>query len=99
MDEVRPRREDMQSTELVDQIHPGNPDPSKIIFQCHQIAALIILMLKTSSTELAEPRKGVVKVGGDSKAGHDGDEFDESEMNNVEVDGGKVRDDEVGKKG
>ena len=56
-------------------------------------------MLKTLSTKSAEPRKGVVGVSGDSKAGCDGSKLDESGMDDVEVDGNKVRDNEVGKKG
>ena len=55
-------------------------------------------MLKTSSTESAEPRKGVVGVGGGSRAGRDRGGIDGSEMNDVEVDGGEVEVDEVGKK-
>ena len=54
-------------------------------------------MLKTSSIESAEPRKGVVGVGGGSRAGRDRG-IDGSEMNDVEVDGGEVEVDEVGKK-
>ena len=50
-------------------------------------------MLKTSNTELVQSRKGGVRVGDDSRAGHDGSELDEDE-----VDGGEVRDNEVGKK-
>lgn len=34
MDQVRPRQRDMQSTGLVDQIHPRYPNPPKIIFRC-----------------------------------------------------------------
>ena len=52
------------------------------------IAAPLISMLK-----IAEPRKGGVGVGGDSKAGRGG-----SEMDDVEIDGGEVEVDEVGKK-
>ena len=33
-------------------------------------------MLKTLSTMSAEPKKGIVGVGGDSKAGRDRDELD-----------------------
>ena len=56
-------------------------------------------MLKTSgNTEpLTRPGKGVVEVGGDSRAGRDG--IDRSGMDDVEVDGGEVEVDEVGKKG
>ena len=42
--------------------------------------------MKTSSTELVKPKKGIVRVGGGNKAGCDGSEIDSSE-----VDGGKVR--------
>ena len=49
-------------------------------------------MLKTSSTELAKAKKGGVRIGDNSKAGHDG-------MNNIKVDGDKVGDEEVWKKG
>ena len=55
-------------------------------------------MLKTLSTKSAEPRKGVVGVGGGSRAGRDRGGIDGSEMNDVEVDGGEVEVDEVGKK-
>ena len=55
-------------------------------------------MLKTLSTESAEPRKGVVGVGDGSRAGRDRGGIDGSEMNDVEVDGGEVEVDEVGKK-
>ena len=56
-------------------------------------------MLKTSvntgpSTRLGE---GLVGVGGDSRAGRDG--IDGSGIDDVEVDGGEVEVDEVGKKG
>ena len=63
-----------------------------------RIAAPLTSMLKTSSTESAEPRKGVVGVGGGSRAGRDRGGIDRSEMNDVEVDGGEVEVDEVGKK-
>ena len=49
-------------------------------------------MLKTSSTKSAELRKGGVGVDGNSRAGRD-------RMDNLEIDGGKIKDDEVGKKG
>ena len=61
-----------------------------------RIAAPLTSMLKTSSTESAEPKKGVVGVGGGSRAGRDRDGLDGSRMDDVEVDGGEV---EVGKKG
>ena len=53
-------------------------------------------MVKTSSTKSAEPRKGVVRVGGGRRARRDRGELNRSGMDDVEVDGGKV---EVGKKG
>ena len=56
-------------------------------------------MLKTSeSTEPStQPGEGVVGLSGDSRAGRDG--IDGSGMDDVEVDGGEVEVDEVGKKG
>ena len=51
-------------------------------------------MLKNLSTESAEPKKGVVGVNGDSRAGRNGGKLDGSVMDNVKVDGGKI-----GKKG
>ena len=56
-------------------------------------------MLKTSgSTEPStRPGEGVVGVGGDSRAGRDG--IDGSGIDDVEVDGGEIEVDEVGKKG
>ena len=53
-------------------------------------------MLKISSTKSAEPRKGVVRIAGGSRARRDRDRLDGSEINNVEVDGNKI---EVEKKG
>ena len=55
-------------------------------------------MLKILSTESAEPRKGRVGVGGDSKARRCQNEIDENRMDGVEVDSGQVEVDEVGKK-
>ena len=55
-------------------------------------------MLKTSSTELAKSRKSGTRVGGDSKVKCDRSGLDKSEINDVEVDGGKIRDNEVRKK-
>ena len=49
-------------------------------------------MLKTSSTNSAELKKDKVRIGDDSKAGRDG-------IDDVKVDGGKIRDNEIGKKG
>ena len=56
-------------------------------------------MIKTSSIKSAESRKGIVGVGDDRKVRRDGGKLDGSGIDNVEVDGGKVGDDEVGKKG
>ena len=56
-------------------------------------------MLKTLSNKSAEPRKGIVGFGDDSRTRCDRGELDESRIDDVEVDGGKVGDDEVGKKG
>ena len=53
-------------------------------------------MLKTLSTESAEPRKGVVAVGSSSRAGRDKGGLNRSGIDDVEVDGGEI---EVGKKG
>ena len=53
-------------------------------------------MLKTSSTESAEPKKGVVGVSGGSRAGRNRGRLDRSGINNIEFDDGKV---EVGEKG
>ena len=55
-------------------------------------------MLKTSVSiePSTRPGEGVVGVGGDSRAGRDG--IDGSGMDDVEVDGGEVEVDEVGKK-
>ena len=55
-------------------------------------------MLKTSSIELAKLRKGGVGVCDDSKAGCSGNEIDESEMDDVEVDGNENEVDKVEKK-
>ena len=56
-------------------------------------------MLKTSNTELAEPKKGRIGFGGDSRARRGRNEIDRSGMDNVKVDDGEVEVDEVGKKG
>ena len=56
-------------------------------------------MLHTSTTKSAEPRRGVVKVSGNSRAGRDGGRHDRSGIDNVEVNSGEVGDDEVEKKG
>ena len=56
------------------------------------------MMLKISSTKLAEPKKDGVGVGVDSRAGRDRSKLDESGISDVEIPGGKVRDNEVRKK-
>ena len=62
------------------------------------MAAPLISMLKTSGSKSSKPRKGKVGVGGDSRAGRGWSKIDKSGMNDVEVDGGEVEVDEVGKK-
>ena len=64
-----------------------------------QIAAPLISMLKTSRSNepSTQPGEGAVGVSGDSRAGRDG--IDRSGIDDVEVDGGEVEVDEVGKKG
>ena len=56
-----------------------------------------IAALLTSILKIAEPRKGRVRVGDDSKAGRGRSEIDKSEMDDVEVEG-EVEVDEVKKK-
>ena len=55
-------------------------------------------MLKTLSTESAKPRKGLVEVSDNNKAGRYRNELDGSGIDNSEIDSGKVGDNEVGKK-
>ena len=55
-------------------------------------------MLKTLSTKSAKSRKGRVGVGSDSRAERGQSKIDGSRMDNVEVNGGEVKVDEVGKK-
>ena len=57
-----------------------------------RIAAPLTSMLKTSNIESAELKKGVIGVGGDSKARRDRGKLDKSGMDNV-----KVGDNEFGK--
>ena len=52
-------------------------------------------MLKTSNTKLAKPGKDVVGVGGSSKTGRNGSR---SRIDDSEVDGDKIEDDEIRKK-
>ena len=56
-------------------------------------------MLKTSSIKSTEPRKDVVEVSGDSRAGREKGKPDGSKMDDVGVDGDEVGDDKDGKKG
>ena len=72
----------------------------RFIQRFSQIAAPLISMLKTLSTKSAELKKSRDKVGGDSRAGYGRSKIDESGMENVEVDSGKVEIevDEFGKK-
>ena len=62
----------------------------RFIQRFSRIAAPLTSMLKTSSTKSAEPRKGVIGIGGGSKPGCDRGGLDKSEMNDVEIDGGEV---------
>ena len=55
-------------------------------------------MVKTSSTKSAKLKKDGAGVGSDSRAGRNRNELDGSEMDNIKIDGGRVRDDKVGKK-
>ena len=48
--------------------------------------------------KICQSKKGKVGIGDNSRAGCDGSKFDKIEMDNVEVNGGKVGDDEVEKK-
>ena len=56
-------------------------------------------MLKTSSKSKTQPGESGTGVGGDSRAGRGESRFNESGIDDVEVDGGEVGDDKVGKKG
>ena len=62
-------------------------------------------MLKTSSSESAEPRKGGVSISSDSRVGHkldrdsyNGSEVDSGEVDSGKVDGGEVENNKVKKK-
>ena len=70
----------------------------QFIQRFNRIAAPLTLMLKTSSTKSAKPRKSRIGVGSDSKARHDKSEINRSRIDDVKVNGSKVGDDEVGKK-
>ena len=50
------------------------------------------------STKSAKPRKDGAGVGADNKDEHNGSELNRSGIDNVEVDGGEVRDNEIEKK-
>ena len=63
-----------------------------------RIAAPLTSMLKTLSTKSTELRKGIVGVDSGSRAGRDRGGIDGSEINDVEVDDGKIEVDEIGKK-
>ena len=75
----------------------------RFIHRFSQIALLLIIMLKISSTKLAKPRKGGVGVGDDSKARRDGSKLDRSKLDRskidgIEVDRGEIRENKVEKK-
>ena len=55
--------------------------------------------MKTLNTESAEPKKGIVRVGDDSRAKRDRYKLDGSEINDGEIDGGKVGRDKIKKNG
>ena len=55
-------------------------------------------MLKISSIEFAEPRKGGAGVGDNSRAGCKRSKFNGSRIDDVEVDGSEVGNNEVEKK-
>ena len=52
----------------------------------------------TSILKIAKPRKGGDGVGSDSRVGRGGSEIDGSRIDDVEVDGGEVEVDKIGKK-
>ena len=64
------------------------------------IAAPLTSMLNTSkSTEFKiQPDEGGIRASGNSRARRGGSEIDRSGMDNIEVDGGEVEVDKVGKK-
>ena len=65
-----------------------------------RITALLTSMLKTLERieSAIQPEEGIIRAGGNSKAGHDRSKRNESELDSDEVDGVKVEDDKVGKK-
>ena len=69
----------------------------QFIQEFSQIAVPLTSMLKTSSTKSAEPRMGVVGVGGGSKARCNRGGLDGSGIDNVEVDSDKVEVEEKGR--
>ena len=60
-----------------------------------QITAPLTLILKTlrSIESSTRPRKGIVGVGSDNRAGHNGSKLDGSQIDDREIDGDKVDDD------
>ena len=56
------------------------------------------MILKTSSTKSKEPRKSIVRVGRDIRAGHDVNKLDESMIDGDKVDSDEIENDEVEKK-
>ena len=62
----------------------------QFIQEFSQIAAPLISMLKTVSTKSDEPRKGGDRVGDDSRVGRGQSKIDGSEIDNVEVNSGKI---------
>ena len=56
------------------------------------------MILKTSNIKSAKLRKGGVRVGGDSRARRCGSEIDRSGIDDVEINGGEIEVDEIGKK-
>ena len=70
MDLVRPGRGDMRSTGLVDQIHPGHPDPPKIISRYDLVDQKIRLLNASakSSEKISDMlKKDFVHLGLDKK--------------------------------
>ena len=55
-------------------------------------------MLKTLSTKSAKPRKDGIEIDGGSRAGCDRSEINGNGMDDVEVDGGEIGDNEFKKK-
>ena len=55
-------------------------------------------MLKTLDTKSAKPRKGRVRVDGDSRARRNGSQLNQSGIDNIKVNGDEVEDNKVRKK-